>query len=189
MSVNYKKITGKIIVELLNFRQSVMRKIMKHQFNKCGEKVTFFPVGSYFNYKNISISDNVYIGPRAFMLAHLSHIYIGRNTAIGPNCSIIGGNHRFDIIGKPINCYSDSDKRPEDDMDVHIGEDVWVGCNVTILKGVNIGKGCIIAAGAVVTKSILPYSIVGGIPAKIIKQRFTPEEIEKHESLILKGDL
>lgn len=178
------KIFGKIIIELSNFRQSIMRRIMKGCFAHCGKKITFFPIGSYFNYKKISIGENVYIGPRAFMLAHLSHIYIGRNTAIGPNCTIIGGNHRFDIVGKPINCYKDADKRPQDDVDVYIGEDVWLGCNVTVLSGVNIGRGCIVAAGAVVNKSLPPYSIAGGVPAKVIKQRFSPEEIIEHEALM-----
>lgn len=179
-----KKIIGKIFIELSNLRQSIMRKLMRSQFAQCEKNVTFFPIGSYFNYKNISISNNVYIGPKAFMLAHLSHIYIGRNTAIGPNCSIIGGNHRFDIVGKPINCYTDADKRPEDDQNIYIEEDVWLGCNVTILKGVTIGRGCIIAAGAVVTKSLPPYSIAGGIPAKVIKKRFSDEEIIRHEYLM-----
>jgi acetyltransferase-like isoleucine patch superfamily enzyme len=53
-----------------------------------------------------------------------------------------------------------------------------------ILKGVTIGRGSIVAAGAVVTKSVPPYSVVGGAPAKILKMRFTPEEIARHEFLI-----
>lgn len=178
------KIFGKICKEMANLRQSILRKVMRPLFAKCGKGVTFFPATSYFNYKNISIEDNVYIGQGAFMLSQLSHIYIGRNTAIGPNCTIIGGDHRFDIVGKPINCYTNADKLPENDQDVHIGEDVWFGCNVTILKGVTVGRGCVVAAGAVVTKSLPPYSIAGGVPAKIIKQRFTPEQIAEHERLM-----
>ena len=77
-----------------------------------------------------------------------------------------------------------AEKLPENDQDVHIEEGVWVGCNATILKGVTIGKGAVVAAGSVVTKDVLPYSIVGGNPAKVIKYRFTPEQIEKHESII-----
>ncbi len=59
-----------------------------------------------------------------------------------------------------------------------IGNDVWIGSNATILQGVNIGNGAVIAAGAVVTKDVPPYAIVGGVPAKIIKYRFTEEQIK-----------
>lgn len=60
-----------------------------------------------------------------------------------------------------------------------IGNDVWIGQGVTILEGVTIGDGAIIAAGAVVVKDVEPYSIVGGVPAKLIKWRFSQEQIEK----------
>ena len=75
-------------------------------------------------------------------------------------------------------------KLPENDEDVIFEGDNWIGMNVTILKGVTIGRGCIVAAGAVVNKSTPPYSIVGGIPAKVLKMRFTPEQIEKHEAIL-----
>ena len=67
------------------------------------------------------------------------------------------------------------------DQPVVIEDDVWCGANVTILKGVTIGHGSVVAAGAVVTKSFPPYSIIGGIPAKLLKMRFTEEEIKEHE--------
>jgi len=59
-----------------------------------------------------------------------------------------------------------------------IGNDVWMGRNATVIAGVSIGDGAVIAAGAVVTKDVPPYAIVGGIPAKIIRYRFAPEQIE-----------
>lgn len=62
---------------------------------------------------------------------------------------------------------------------VVIGNDVWIGNGVKILNGVTIGDGAIIAMGSVVTKDVAPYSIVGGVPAKEIKKRFTEEQIQK----------
>ena len=65
-----------------------------------------------------------------------------------------------------------------DNRPVEIGNDVWIGANVIILPGVKIGDGAILAAGAVVTKDVEPYAIVGGVPAKIIKYRFSKERIK-----------
>ena len=86
------------------------------------------------------------------------------------------------MIGKYI--IDSKEKLTENDAPVIIEDDVWTGANVTILKGVTIGRGSVIAAGAVVTKSFPPYSIIGGVPAKLLKMRFTPDEIEKHERLL-----
>ena len=90
----------------------------------------------------------------------------------------------LNIVGKFVDQVYDDMKLPENDEDVIFEGDNWIGMNVTILKGVTIGRGCIVAAGAVVNKSTPPYSIVGGIPAKVLKMRFTPEQIEKHEAIL-----
>lgn len=62
---------------------------------------------------------------------------------------------------------------------ITVGDDVWIGYGATIMSGVHISQGAVVAAGAVVTKDIPPYAIVGGIPAKVIKYRFSPEMIEE----------
>ena len=87
-------------------------------------------------------------------------------------------------IGKHLIDVTDDEKSPEQDLPVVIEDGVWCGANVTILKGVTIGRGSIVAAGAVVTKSCAPYSIIGGIPAKLIRMRFTPLQILEHERLL-----
>lgn len=101
---------------------------------------------------------------------------------IGPNLTIIAGDHNYKSVGKFI-C-DEKNKLPENDQDVIIESDVWIGCNVTILKGVTIGRGSVVAACACVTKDIPPYSIVGGIPAQVLKRRFTDEQIAEHENII-----
>lgn len=97
---------------------------------------------------------------------------------------MISGNHRIDIPGKYMSEVTDAMKRLEDDQDVVIEDDVWIGCNAIILKGVTIGTGAVIAAGAVVTKDVAPYSIVGGNPAKLIRKRFSAEQLAEHKSLL-----
>ena len=109
---------------------------------------------------------------------------IGKKVIFGPKPTIITGDHRIDIVGKYIADITDNEKLPNNDLPVTIEDDCWIGANVTILKGVTIGRGCVIAAGAVVTKSFPPYSIIGGVPAKLLKMRFTSEQIIEHERLL-----
>lgn len=104
----------------------------------------------------------------------------------GPNVTIVTGNHRINIIGKYLSEIKDSMKKASDDQDVCIKDDVWIGCNSVILKGVTIGEGAVIAAGALVSTDVPPYAVVGGVPAKVLKKRFSKEQIETHYK-ILKG--
>ena len=72
--------------------------------------------------------------------------------------------------------------------DVIVEEDVWIGMNVTLLPGVTIGRGAIIGAASVVTKSIPPYAIAVGNPAKVIKFKWPIEDIIKHEEALYNED-
>ena len=134
--------------------------------------------------RNIHCGSNVYIGPGACFLATKSHIYIENHVIFGPHVTIIGGDHRSDVIGRHISEIRESEKLPENDADIHIEEGAWIGCNVTILKGVTIGKGSIVAAGAVVVDDVPPYAVVGGAKAKLLKYRFSKEQILQHEELL-----
>lgn len=87
-------------------------------------------------------------------------IYIGDRALIGHNAVIATLNHNMDPT-KRANLLP---------APVHIGADAWLGANVTVLPGVTIGDGAVIAAGAVVTKDVPPNTVVGGVPAKVIKE-------------------
>ena len=62
--------------------------------------------------------------------------------------------------------------------DIVVDDDVWIGCNSTIMSGVHIGQGAVIAAGSIVTKDVPPYAVAGGVPAKVIKYRFSEDIIK-----------
>jgi acetyltransferase-like isoleucine patch superfamily enzyme len=155
----------------------------REQFASCGKGVHFNPTKSYFSYKTITIGNFVTIGPGAMFVASDSSIKICDKVMFGPNVSIIAGNHSIHILGKLLADYKLSDKRPQDDLPVVIEEDVWIATGAYILNGVKIRRGAIVGAGAIVNKDVPPYAIVAGIPAKILKYRWTPEEILRHEEL------
>ena len=77
---------------------------------------------------------------------------------------------------------TEANKPKGDDQDVVVEEDVWIGSNVTLLAGVTIGRDSTIAVGAVVAKSVPPYSICGGVPAKFIKFYWMIDQILEHEA-------
>jgi len=142
-----------------------------------------------------NIGRGTYIGSSCKI--HMTRI--GRFCSIAKNVNIISGNHptkkfvsthpmfylsgNSTIINMGLNVLEES-TYPEfayADTSGHyvvIGNDVWIGQNVSIINGVTIGDGAIVATGSVVTKDVPPFSIVGGIPAKVLKMRFDTDTIE-----------
>jgi acetyltransferase-like isoleucine patch superfamily enzyme len=112
----------------------------------------------------LEIGNNSNIGPFNY-IGCSGKITIGNNVMLGPRVSIYAENHVFDNVELTIK------EQGVTKQFVIIEDDCWIASNAVILSGVTIGQGSVIAAGAVVTESIEPYSIVGGVPAKLIKKR------------------
>lgn len=129
--------------------------------------------------------------------------YVGRNSRVvhadvGKFCSISGavrlgmGTHTLDKLStSPIFTERhNSTKHQWTDVQtdnpfkrVTVGNDVWIGTGVMVMGGVTIGDGAVIGAGAIVTKDVPPYAVVAGVPAKVIRYRFTDEEIQTLEEV------
>jgi len=147
--------------------------IYKRAMKSCGRGVFLRPMSSDFKgVENMSIGDGTSIPKGATFYCTKAPLTIGKKVIFGPKPTIITGDHRIDIPNRYIIDITDDEKLPENDQPVTIEDGCWIGANVTILKGVTIGQDSVVAAGSVVTKSCEPYSIIGGVPAKLIKKRF-----------------
>jgi galactoside O-acetyltransferase len=94
---------------------------------------------------------------------------------IAPNCVLVAFSHGFRDLNIPMI------DQPYEDAAIIIDDDVWIGANCTITKGVRFGKGCIVGANSLVTKDVEPYSIVGGVPAKVIGTRKLSVDVARTE--------
>lgn len=139
--------------------------------------------------ENITLGDNVSIGPNSVIYAPRTKLTIKRNSYSGPWLFISTGNHYL-----KKGCFSrlvTDDQKDKDGVtlnwDVTIEEDVWIGARVSILCK-HIGRGSVIACGSVCKKNVPPYAIVAGVPAKIIRFRYSINEIIEHEAELYEPD-
>lgn len=165
------------------FNKLLIEPGMKKGFSSCGEMVKIGAGCELKPLNNIAVGNHTEIGPRALFWTTRAKMHIGDNVIFGPGVTIITGDHPTNVVGRSINSIKESEKPLDCDQDVVIDNDVWIGCNSTILKGVHIHEGAVVAAGSVVTRSIPSYEIWGGVPAKKIKDRFTPGQFNQHIKL------
>jgi len=124
-------------------------------------------------HRDITLGDRVQFGADCFVQCDLA---VGNDVLIASHVAFVGrDDHRFDVIGSTI---WNSPRGDSHRTIVH--DDVWIGHGAIIVAGVEIGEGSIVAAGSVVVKDVPPYSIVGGNPARVIRERFGAAELEEH---------
>lgn len=195
----FKKIVVNILEEMLRIKAKAPKTV--------NIRINTSIVDTVFDGYNVidrgTSIQHSYVGFASVMGPNCKFAYtqIGKYCSIAPNVKIVMGTHpsRTFVSTCPV-FYSTRAGRgftfinnslfeefkfvdKENRISVIIGNDVWIGANATILQGVTIGNGSIIAAGAVVTKDVAPFSIVGGVPAKEIRKRFTKQQIDVLESV------
>jgi acetyltransferase-like isoleucine patch superfamily enzyme len=163
-------------VSLLRYGPQALLELIHaqvHEFTLPKRSLAALGSGSYLHKRaslrspeNISIGRDVSIGPESRLWASPgAKLFIGDKALLGPNVLIVTSNH-----GAAERDVAMVDQ-PWIERDVHIGADVWIGANAVVLPGITVGEHSIIAAGAIVTGDVAPYSVVGGVPAAVIRSR------------------
>lgn len=123
----------------------------------------YFEPNVYFgNGEKVTIGAHSHINENVF----IQGATIGNYVMIAPNVAILCGTHGYARVDIPM-----IQQEETNNLFPIIEDDVWIGRNVVIMPGVRIGSGSIIGAGSIVTKNVEPFSIMGGVPAKLIKKR------------------
>lgn len=135
----------------------------KRIFKKCGKNVNVERLANFGSGLDIEIGDNSGLGINCCVP---SNTIIGNDVMMGPNCYILARNHSFDRTDIPMWKQGYSGKKQ-----VIIGNDVWIGRDVLIMPGRHIADGSIVGGGCVLTKDFPVYSIIGGNPSRLIRNR------------------
>lgn len=154
----------------------------RKSFGFIGERVVIIPPCNIVNPKNVFLYGNNKI-EHCTISTSLAKFVMKKGAGTAEGLTVHTGNH-LRVVGCFYRDVTNADKQASGqvlDKDVVIEEDAWVGCNVTLLSGVTIGRGATIAAGAVVSKSMPPYCVCGGIPCKPLKFYWTIDQILEHE--------
>lgn len=141
---------------------------VKRKSKICGDKVLIFPGCILHWIENMEFGENISIHDFCYLDA-VGGLRIGNNVRIAHNCSLITGQHRYDVPNKTI--YESGYKFSK----ISLGNDIWIGTGAVILPGAEIGDGVVIGANSVVNNNIESHSVVGGIPARKIKRRLCSE--------------
>ena len=141
----------------------VRRASARNLFDRCGVNINIERNADFGTGRGIIIGDNSGLGVNCSVRGPLD---IGSNVMMGPDVIIMTSIHNTANVDLPMRQQGFLPNKK-----VTIGDDVWIGARVIILPGVTIGKGVIIGAGAVVTRDVPEYTVVAGVPAKVIRSR------------------
>lgn len=118
-----------------------------------------------YNPGMVSVGDNCYLGTGVQLYPWNECITLGNNVLLAAGVRMITRKHGFADVERPMS------EQGYTNAPITVDDDVWIGFQAVILPGVTIGRGSIVGAGAVVSKDVEPYSVVGGVPARLIRKR------------------
>lgn len=133
--------------------------------------------------ENVFMHENTSILGHAIILSTNAKFVMKRNSGAAEGLTVVTGSH-ISVPGIWVRDVTDAMKPHDADKDVIVEEDVWIASNVTLLAGITVGRGAAIGAGSVVRKSVPPYAMVIGNPAKVVGFKFTPDEVIEHEKTL-----
>ncbi len=171
---------GVMLKQILNACRNIWLFNIRYPWVKHGRHIhcqlsTRFGVRRRYN---IVIGDYVGIGLNCLFQTDTE---IGRKVLIASNVAFVNRHdHLTHLVGRTM-----WDSGQGDRYNIVVEDDVWIGHGCIILGGTRIGRGAIVAAASVITKDVPRYAIVGGNPANLIRMRFTPEQIDEHEKLLV----
>lgn len=139
-------------------RRWVARRLLRH----CGQRIVVKNRCYFGDGSRLSVGNDSQLGQNARLQGDIT---IGDDCVMGPDVVIMATSHGYDRVDLPIRLQGGHEKP------IRIGNDVWIGTRAILLPGVELGDHCIVGAGSVVTKSFPPYSVLGGVPARLLRSR------------------
>ena len=164
-----------MIRRVLNYIRTILMFGVRYPWVVHGKNVHVQTDSKFFSpHRKTKFGNNIGIGHFCIFNTDLE---VGDDVLFGDHVGVIARDaHLIDCVGTSVFFAPRGDK-----YEVVIGSDVWIGFGAIILSGVRIGKGAIVAAGSVVAKDVPEYAVVAGVPAEVIRMRFSPNEIAAHE--------
>lgn len=159
MAYEFDEKTFEMLTEYTHRTNNKACNLRRAEILGFGGKDTEIAPGANVRVKPENIGQNSFIGLYSYLNGNVK---VGNNVLIGPHCSIVAGNHKFDASTGWFSARTEGDG----DDSVVIGDGSWLASNVTVTPGVKLGRANLVCAGAVVTKSTPDYAIMAGVPAR-----------------------
>lgn len=176
------RLIGIFILFITRINNRIFGYFLRHSLGYCGKNVVLHRPNVCSNPGNMYLYDNTSIMKNWTLLSDTGKFIMKEHCIASTNLVVITGNHNR-LVEHTLQD-SIANRLADEEKDVILENEVWLGTNVTLLPGITIGRGTTVAAGSVVNCDLPPYTLCAGIPAKVKKIYWTEEQIIKHEKCV-----